>query len=76
MSKLKFNEYKKRRLVKMKWFCLTARLIVKARERHEEKIYPVGGRKRFSDGLSIYGSAACLWYDTPDGSTHIAREEL
>ena len=49
-------------------------LIVAAFERHGTDISPVSKNTRFRDCMSIgpYGEAI-LWYDTPDGSTHIVR---
>lgn len=45
-------------------------LVSKAKERFPV-IYPCGGRKSWSECVTVEGTLTMLWFDTPDHSTHI-----
>jgi len=49
-------------------------LLAKAMRRHGEDITPLRDRS-FEQCVTVIGGAAVLWYNTPDGSTHIATHD-
>jgi len=50
-------------------------LVKRARSKHG-RISPCGNDKTFIDCLTILDDKTlCLWYNTPDGSTHVVTDE-
>ena len=49
-------------------------LIEKAKKKYD-KIQPVGMRKDFFDCFTEYKGENIFWFDTPDGDTHIVKED-
>jgi hypothetical protein len=52
----------------------TGLLLAKALRRHGEDIVPLPGRT-WEQSVTVINGAAILWYNTPDGSTHIVKDD-
>lgn len=57
---------------------LKIKLLNKAIIRHGNinKLSPVSNRKTLADCYQIQGNYLFFWYNTPDKSTHIMKEEI
>jgi hypothetical protein len=57
---------------------LKIKLLNKAIIRHGNinKLSPVGGKKTLADCFQVQGDHLFFWYNTPDNSTHIVKEEI
>jgi len=51
------------------------KLLKKAQVEYK-KIFPCGGKKSLSECFMVYGDELVLWFNTPDGSTHIVRKVI
>ena len=51
------------------------RLITQARTRFGNGIKPIRGAKRIDGGFRIYDDYYTFWYNGPDGSSHMIKEQ-